>query len=124
MNLATLITNIKSAWSAAIPATTLYFQLAPEKTSGQFAVFRLGTITPGEEEITNRNWETTLTIGGFAASDTDVLALSQSIVNLFDRGNIIGVYSCTVQSVELDLNYGDQMMPWTVSTTVLIRWTV
>ena len=124
MNLATLITNIKSAWSAAIPGTTLYFQLAPEKTSGQFAVFRLGTITPGEEEITNRNWETTLTIDGFAASDTDVLTLSQSIVNLFDRGNITGVYSCTVQSVELDLNYGDQMMPWTVSTTVLIRWTV
>ena len=123
MNLGTIITNIKSAWTAAIPGTPLYFQLAPEKTSGQYAVFRLGSVTPGEEDITNRSWETSLTVAGFTTSDTNALALSQSIVNLFDRGNITGIYSCSVSSLEIDLNYGDQMAPWTVAASVLIRWT-
>ena len=124
MQLFNRITAIKTAWAAAITSTPLYYHLAPENVTAPFAVLRIGTVTPGEQDITSKDWEATATIVGYCTTDTDILALNDLIVNLFERGNISGFYSCTVQSAEIDFNYGDQMSLWSTSVSVLIRWTI
>jgi len=124
MQLANRITAIKTAWAAALPTTPLYFQLAPENTLAPFAVLRLGTIGPGEQDNTSKDWETTITIVVCTDTDTGILTLNDTMVNLFERGNISGFYSSTVQSADIDFNYGDQMNLWTSTVSVLLRWSI
>jgi hypothetical protein len=128
MNLSGIITALFTAWEASndLADTTLYYHLAPEKTSGQFAVFRLGTVSPGEQTTgPNRDWQTTLSFTGFAASDGAILTLVDDMVDLLERGNLGGgIYSCVVESVEVELNYGDQQTPWSAGISVGISWTV
>jgi hypothetical protein len=124
MQLSNRITAIKTAWAAAIPTVPLYYQLAPEKTSAPYAVLRIGIITPGEQDITNKDWQTTATIIAYETTDTAILPLNDSVVNLFERGNISGFYSSAVESAEVEFNYGDQSPPWTSTVSVSLLWTI
>jgi hypothetical protein len=124
MQLSNRITAIKTAWAAAIPTVPLYYQLAPENTLCPFAVLRIGPVTPGEQDITNKDWEATATIVAYETTDTAILTLNDSIVNLFERGSISGFYSSTVQSAEVDFNYGDQMAVWSSAVSVSLLWTI
>lgn len=122
MQLSSHIQAIKTAWNIA--GVPLYFQLAPETAQPPFAVFRLGSVTPGEQDNTTQDWETTAQLVILHTSDTAITTAADSAVALFERGNISGFYSSTVQSLELDANYGDQQMLWQANLSVLLRWTV
>lgn len=122
MQLATHIQAIKTAWN--VSGVPLYFQLAPETAMPPFAVFRFGTITPGEQDNTSQDWETTAQLSILHTSDINCANATDSAVAIFERGSIAGFYSSTVQSAELDVNYGDQMALWQANLAVTLRWTV
>ena len=124
MQLSSHIAAIKSAFQTAVPAVPFYYHLAPETAVTPYAVFRLGTITPGDQDNTTRDWETTATVVAYTTTDTDILTINDAIVAAFERAAISGFYFSMVQSADIDFYYGDQQSYWSTTISITLRWTV
>lgn len=123
MNLTTVIGSIKSAYQTAFTGQTLYMQLAPGNIAPPYAVFRMGSISPNEQDVINRDWQMVGTFYLYDISDTALLADVQTLVSAFDRKqSLTGIYSSLVQSVDIDVNYTDQGAFWSATVPVEFRW--
>ena len=123
MNLSTVINTIRSTWVAALPDVPLHLQLAPEQAKPPYAVFRIGTISPGEGDLADRDYETTAQMIVFTNTDSDCLATMDTIADTFDRGRMNDVYLTFINSATFDLNYADNASLWSAEFSVLLRWT-
>jgi hypothetical protein len=123
MNISTVIQSIESAYQTAFTGKTLYLQLAPATALPLYVVLRLGSITPNEPDLVNRDWSMNGTFYLFDTSDTAIIADVEAITSAYDRNAAMsGIYSSLVQSVDIDVNYTDQGALWNASVSVEFRW--
>ena len=122
MNLQTIITDIRTRWNSVSPSTPLYLQLAPDTAQVHFAVLRMGDITAGEGDLTERDYAATARFIAYCGSDVAALGLVDSIVSAFDRNVTASLYSMQFESAAFDLEYTDTGSLWSVSVSFSLRW--
>jgi hypothetical protein len=123
MNITNVISSVRSAWAASLPSIPLHLQLGPENARPPFAVMRVGTISPGEGDLTERDYETSLTLVTFTTNDAACLAAMDIIDDTFDRGRMAGIYVSTLGAATFDLNYTDNAALWSSEISYSLRWT-
>ena len=123
MNLSTIITSIRSEFSATIPNIPIYLQLAPGDVQPPYAVMRLSSIEPGEGDLAEKDYSANVAFAVITTSDTECLAALDSIGTAFDRGSINDLYSTTLSTMSFDIQYTEQAALWVAEASFSIRWT-
>jgi hypothetical protein len=123
MNLATIVTGLRSAFIEAVPGVPVYLQLAPPTAQVPFAVMRVSSIDPGDGDLDEKDYTATATFAIVTSSDAECLSALDRISDTFDRGRVSGLYSTLMTSASFDIQYTEQAAMWVAESSFSVRWT-
>jgi fructose-1,6-bisphosphatase len=84
----------------------------------------MGQIDPGEGDLADKDYVSTITFAIMTTSDSACLAALEAVVDEFDRGSVSGLYSTRLTSSSFDIQYTEQAAMWIAEASFSIRWTI
>jgi hypothetical protein len=124
MNLTAIVTSLRAAFIEAVPSVPVHLQLAPNEAQAPFGVMRMSSIDPGEGDLTEKDYVSSIAFAVVTTSDSACLAALDAIVNKFDRGTVGGLYLTLLTSSSFDIQYTEQAAMWVAEASFSVRWTV
>lgn len=122
MNITQVIAAIRAQWAAYLPGVPLHLQIGPENAQVPYCVMNFGTISPADLTNQDRDYEVSITVVCYSATDTECLARMDAISAAFDGVRFGAVYSSNLSSAQFDFNYTDPAALWSSEMSFSIRW--
>jgi hypothetical protein len=124
MNLATIVTALRTAFIESVPGVPVHLQLAPNDAQAPYGVMRMSSIDPGDGDLSEKDYVSSVAFAVVTTSDAACLAALDAIVNKFDRGTVGGLYLTLLSSASFDIQYTEQAAMWVAEASFSVRWTV
>lgn len=124
MSLINVIKDIQAKWNSVSPSMPLHLQMAPEDAQINYAVMRFGTITPGEGDLSSKDYTAAVTFVAYASGDVQAVELVDAMLATFDRGDLNVCYSSLLESAEFNFEYTDTGAMWSAAASFSLRWEV